>query len=136
MEKIPNADRRFTDFLHFFYRMVTITAIRQIFASTSRMNNKFGWGPYRMHRKNNHFIGTEPSVVKYHVVFFYSCDNSWFRYPIKSLHNHMVCKARAIFSQLEEKFIKTYLLKWWWKRTKFTPGALVDIVEVSLCKHF
>uniref|UniRef100_A0A914CR46 Uncharacterized protein n=1 Tax=Acrobeloides nanus TaxID=290746 RepID=A0A914CR46_9BILA len=48
--------------------MVLTTFIRQIAASTSKLNSKFGWGPYRLHRKNNHFVGTEPHVLKYHVI--------------------------------------------------------------------
>lgn len=30
--------------------------------------SKTGWGPYRYHRKGEHFVGTEPSVLKYHIV--------------------------------------------------------------------
>ncbi|CAD5215048.1 unnamed protein product [Bursaphelenchus okinawaensis] len=30
------------------------------------LSNKTGFGPYRLHRKGLHFVGTEPSVLKYH----------------------------------------------------------------------
>ncbi|KAI6192795.1 hypothetical protein M3Y99_01920000 [Aphelenchoides fujianensis] len=30
--------------------------------------SKTGWGPYRQHKKAQHFVGTEPSVLKYHVL--------------------------------------------------------------------
>jgi len=32
--------------------------------------SKTGFGPYRMHRVGVHFVGTEPSVLKYHHVLF------------------------------------------------------------------
>lgn len=32
------------------------------------LSSKTGFGPYRLHRKNTHFVGTEPSVLKYHHV--------------------------------------------------------------------
>lgn len=31
-------------------------------------SNKTGFGPYRLHRRGEHFVGTEPSVLKYHHV--------------------------------------------------------------------
>jgi len=31
-------------------------------------SSKTGWGPYRLHRRSEHFVGTEPSVLKYHVL--------------------------------------------------------------------
>ncbi|KAH7726793.1 Protein M88.7 [Aphelenchoides avenae] len=36
-------------------------------ATTSLISNKTGFGPYRLHRHAVHFVGTEPSVLKYHV---------------------------------------------------------------------
>lgn len=32
------------------------------------LSSKTGFGPYRLHRKSAHFVGTEPSVLKYHHV--------------------------------------------------------------------
>ncbi|KAL3098037.1 hypothetical protein niasHT_027582 [Heterodera trifolii] len=34
--------------------------------SPSLQSAKTGWGSYRLHRKSEHFVGTEPSLVKYH----------------------------------------------------------------------
>ncbi|KAL7069760.1 hypothetical protein ACQ4LE_010891 [Meloidogyne hapla] len=36
------------------------------FLSSVELNSKTGWGPYRKHRVGLHFVGTEPSVLKYH----------------------------------------------------------------------
>ncbi|CAD5220857.1 unnamed protein product [Bursaphelenchus xylophilus] len=34
--------------------------------SSVLQSNKTGFGPYRLHRKGTFFVGTEPSVLKYH----------------------------------------------------------------------
>lgn len=34
----------------------------------TEFSNKTGFGPYRFHRRDVHFVGTEPSVLKYHHV--------------------------------------------------------------------
>ena len=36
--------------------------------TTALQTKKTGWGPYRQHQRSEHFVGTEPSVLKYHVV--------------------------------------------------------------------
>ncbi|VDK28418.1 unnamed protein product [Anisakis simplex] len=48
--------------------MVQITRLRQVATSLCRCSQKTGFGPYRLHRKGQHFVGTEPSPLKYHLV--------------------------------------------------------------------
>ena len=48
--------------------MSVITAVRSIQTSVCWNSAKTGWGPYRLHRTGTHFVGTEPNVLKYHVV--------------------------------------------------------------------
>ncbi|GMR44374.1 hypothetical protein PMAYCL1PPCAC_14569, partial [Pristionchus mayeri] len=37
-------------------------------SSAVRFSNKTGFGPNRMYRQGNHFVGTEPKVLKYHLL--------------------------------------------------------------------
>uniref|UniRef100_A0A0K0E9S5 CDGSH iron-sulfur domain-containing protein 3, mitochondrial n=1 Tax=Strongyloides stercoralis TaxID=6248 RepID=A0A0K0E9S5_STRER len=44
------------------------STIRSFHYSMKNLSNKTGFGPYRLHRKNTHFVGTEPSPLKYHII--------------------------------------------------------------------
>lgn len=48
--------------------MVRATVANFIADTLLRKSNKSGWGPYKYIRKGEHFVGTEPSPLKYHVV--------------------------------------------------------------------
>lgn len=50
-----------------FYRM-RITQSAQICLSVIKKSQKTGFGPNRLQRKGTHFVGTEPPVLKYHIV--------------------------------------------------------------------
>uniref|UniRef100_A0A0N4ZSI5 CDGSH iron-sulfur domain-containing protein 3, mitochondrial n=1 Tax=Parastrongyloides trichosuri TaxID=131310 RepID=A0A0N4ZSI5_PARTI len=42
--------------------------IRSFHYSAINLSNKTGFGPYRLHKKNSHFVGSEPNPLKYHVI--------------------------------------------------------------------
>uniref|UniRef100_A0A8R1TZ54 Iron-binding zinc finger CDGSH type domain-containing protein n=1 Tax=Onchocerca volvulus TaxID=6282 RepID=A0A8R1TZ54_ONCVO len=48
--------------------MVSCTLIRRFIFTLKRSSGKSGWGPYRYLRKGDHFVGTEPHPLKYHVL--------------------------------------------------------------------
>uniref|UniRef100_A0AC34RI72 Iron-binding zinc finger CDGSH type domain-containing protein n=1 Tax=Panagrolaimus sp. JU765 TaxID=591449 RepID=A0AC34RI72_9BILA len=48
--------------------MVLRTVVNCIRFSTVISSSKNGFGPYRLHRKGIHHVGTEPSPLKYHVL--------------------------------------------------------------------
>ncbi|VDN58017.1 unnamed protein product [Dracunculus medinensis] len=48
--------------------MVRISSPKFTFLTQVLFSNKTGFGPYRYHRKGQHFVGTEPSVLKYHIL--------------------------------------------------------------------
>ncbi|MFH4982102.1 hypothetical protein AB6A40_008811 [Gnathostoma spinigerum] len=48
--------------------MVFVSRLRLFFTTPPQFSSKTGFGPYRLHRKGQHFVGTEPSVLKYHVL--------------------------------------------------------------------
>ncbi|TKR93778.1 hypothetical protein L596_008175 [Steinernema carpocapsae] len=43
-------------------------SLRQFSTSFALQSQKTGFGPYRLVRKGNHFVGTEPNVLKYHLI--------------------------------------------------------------------
>lgn len=45
-----------------------ITNLLNIKNCIVNLSSKTGFGPYRLHRKGAHFVGTEPSVLKYHYI--------------------------------------------------------------------
>ncbi|VBB34713.1 unnamed protein product, partial [Acanthocheilonema viteae] len=47
--------------------MVSCTLIKRFTFTLKRSSGKSGWGPYRNIRKGDHFVGTEPPPLKYHV---------------------------------------------------------------------
>uniref|UniRef100_A0A915AK60 Iron-binding zinc finger CDGSH type domain-containing protein n=1 Tax=Parascaris univalens TaxID=6257 RepID=A0A915AK60_PARUN len=48
--------------------MVTLSRLRAVTATLCKCSQKTGFGPYRLHRKGQHFVGTEPNVLKYHLL--------------------------------------------------------------------
>ncbi|VDK88850.1 unnamed protein product [Litomosoides sigmodontis] len=48
--------------------MVNCTLIKRLTFTLKRSSGKSGWGPYRNVRKGDHFVGTEPHPLKYHVL--------------------------------------------------------------------
>lgn len=56
--------------------MVNVSLVRHLAASLTRSSGKSGWGPYRNVRKGEHFVGTEPHPLKYHVVSLRFMSNS------------------------------------------------------------
>ncbi|VDN04344.1 unnamed protein product [Thelazia callipaeda] len=48
--------------------MVSVTLIRRISTTIKQSSGKSGWGPYRQVRKGDHFVGTEPHPLKYHML--------------------------------------------------------------------
>ncbi|KHN79924.1 CDGSH iron-sulfur domain-containing protein 3, mitochondrial [Toxocara canis] len=48
--------------------MVSLTQLRPLTASLTKCSQKTGFGPYRLHRKGQHFVGTEPDPLKYHLL--------------------------------------------------------------------
>ncbi|PAV85049.1 hypothetical protein WR25_04490 [Diploscapter pachys] len=48
--------------------MVRGTEVLAVCQSLAKFSSKTGWGPYRLHRFGLHFVGTEPSVLKYHLI--------------------------------------------------------------------
>uniref|UniRef100_A0AC34GQ76 Iron-binding zinc finger CDGSH type domain-containing protein n=1 Tax=Panagrolaimus sp. ES5 TaxID=591445 RepID=A0AC34GQ76_9BILA len=48
--------------------MVFLSVIRFMRLTPTSLSSKTGFGPYRLHRKGIHFVGTEPSPLKYHVL--------------------------------------------------------------------
>ncbi|GMT20113.1 hypothetical protein PFISCL1PPCAC_11410, partial [Pristionchus fissidentatus] len=45
-----------------------LSLVSLISSTTCRFSNKTGFGPNRMFRKGTHFVGTEPKVLKYHLL--------------------------------------------------------------------
>uniref|UniRef100_A0A158R4I6 CDGSH iron-sulfur domain-containing protein 3, mitochondrial n=1 Tax=Syphacia muris TaxID=451379 RepID=A0A158R4I6_9BILA len=45
-----------------------LSIIKKVFLSTNLWSNKTGFGPYRLHRVGSFFVGTEPNVLKYHLL--------------------------------------------------------------------
>ncbi|KAI1727760.1 hypothetical protein Ddc_05077 [Ditylenchus destructor] len=45
-----------------------ISPARNITLLCSRFSAKTGWAGYRLHRRGEHVVGTEPSIVEFHVV--------------------------------------------------------------------
>ncbi|VDN21352.1 unnamed protein product [Gongylonema pulchrum] len=48
--------------------MVAGSLVRHLTATLKRASGKSGWGPYRNLRRGEHFVGTEPPPLKYHVL--------------------------------------------------------------------
>lgn len=49
------------------------STLQQLNFSPAFFSSKTGWGGYRLHRKFEHFVGTEPSLLKYHHVIQNNC---------------------------------------------------------------
>ncbi|KAK0425470.1 hypothetical protein QR680_009220 [Steinernema hermaphroditum] len=45
-----------------------VSSARYLSTSALRQSQKTGFGPYRLVRKGKHFVGTEPNVLKYHLL--------------------------------------------------------------------
>lgn len=116
-------------------QLVRMHLTRLIYQRLTRnlMSNKTGWGPYRMHRKGVFFVGTEPSVLKYHLVsLFSSILCSIFSYKT-SLHlNRMVYRATTTWSRRKAKSHPSCQRVWWWRKIKSMLGVLVAIAAISL----
>lgn len=94
--------------------------ILNIQASALAASNKTGFGPYRLHRKKLHFVGTEPSVLKYHHVqeimfisaFFHYCKLLIiFRFQTRSQLKHTAFRERITCFPIKAKFLPNCLLK-------------------------
>ncbi|VDK50198.1 unnamed protein product [Cylicostephanus goldi] len=48
--------------------MVRRTSLARIAATVAALSQKTGFGPNRLYRKGVHFVGTEPDVLKYHLL--------------------------------------------------------------------
>uniref|UniRef100_A0A0K0G2I1 CDGSH iron-sulfur domain-containing protein 3, mitochondrial n=1 Tax=Strongyloides venezuelensis TaxID=75913 RepID=A0A0K0G2I1_STRVS len=81
-----------------------LSTIRSFRYSIKSLSNKTGFGPYRLHRKNTHFVGTEPSPLKYHVIPEKDPEQP---YGLQG-NNHLIPKKGKVHSKLP---IKTILKK-------------------------
>ncbi|MCP9258267.1 CDGSH iron-sulfur domain-containing protein 3, mitochondrial [Dirofilaria immitis] len=89
--------------------MVNCTLIRRFTFSLKQSSGKSGWGPYRNLRKGDHFVGTEPHPLKYHV------------YGLQGTH-HMLPGTGKVSSTLPTRTIL--------KKIKFMLGVRAVIVEL------
>ncbi|KAF7631029.1 hypothetical protein Mgra_00008736 [Meloidogyne graminicola] len=69
--------------------------------SSLEFSAKTGWGPYRLHRVGVHFVGTEPSVLKYHHIPDKKLEQP---YGLQGT-NHLLPGFGKVYSKLPTKAI-------------------------------
>uniref|UniRef100_A0AC35UEP7 CDGSH iron-sulfur domain-containing protein 3, mitochondrial n=4 Tax=Rhabditophanes sp. KR3021 TaxID=114890 RepID=A0AC35UEP7_9BILA len=78
-----------------------LNLVRSLRSSAVCLSNKTGFGPYRLHRKNTHFVGTEPSPLKYHVIAEKTAEQP---YGLQG-NNHLIESMGRVHSKLPTKVV-------------------------------
>lgn len=117
--------------------------ILNIQASALAASNKTGFGPYRLHRKKLHFVGTEPSVLKYHHVqeimfisafFHYFKLLIIFRFQTRSQLKHTAFREQITYFPIKEKFLRNCPLKRILRKIRY--GIQYKLPTSFVCAYF